>query len=401
MMLKNYNYKLKNKKMIFFLLFLIIIMLLFVSHKIVLAEGDDDSVTIQLSDAVEDLVNGIDFGELEGIIDELDSVNLFDSSIKHKLNDILNGEYFTNYSSIFTAIISLFIVDIKKFLPFLFMIISIGLLSNLIGELKSDKDSTSNVIIFVCFAVSVTLILFIFKDVLQLTGLTISRISRQIQIIFPLLIALLSSIGAFSTISIYNPLVAVLTTIVNVVFDKLLYPIFIVVFVFLVIGNLTDAVKLNKISDFLSSLFKWIVGIVFTLFSGFLSFQGITAGKFDSVSIKATRFAVKSYIPIIGSYISEGMDFLVLGSVLVKNTIGLVGILILFVTVISPVISILVVKLGLELCSGVLEISGCNKMSSFVSRSSKMLIYPIVIILGVSFMYVITIALIMCTANIF
>ncbi len=133
----------------------------------------------------------------------------------------------------------------------------------------------------------------------------------------------------------------------------------------------------------------------------FLSIQGITAGRYDSVSIKATKFAVKSYIPIIGSYISDGMDFLVLGSVLVKNTIGLVGFFILFLTIISPIVSIVIVKLGLQLCGAILEMCGGKKLSEFSTNCSKLLIMPIVIILGVAFMYLITIALIMCTANIF
>ena len=151
----------------------------------------------------------------------------------------------------------------------------------------------------------------------------------------------------------------------------------------------------------MSSSFKWIVGLVFTLFTGFLSIQGISAGKYDSVSIKATKFAIKSYIPIIGSYISDGMDFLVLGSVLVKNTIGLVGVLILFISIITPILNMLIVKLGLQLTAGILEMTGSSKSSNFLSKCSNLLIYPIVLILGVAFMYVITISLIMCTANIF
>ena len=43
---------------------------------------------------------------------------------------------------------------------------------------------------------------------------------------------------------------------------------------------------------------------------------------------------------------------------------------------------------------------GNVKISSFLASCSKILILPIVLILGISFMYVITICLIMCTANI-
>lgn len=400
MTFKKFNYKLKKSKYILFFALIILVLMMF-SGQMVYAEGNNDNISSQLSSAVNDLVNMLDFSGLDGVISDIDSINIFDNGVEQKIKDILSGEYFTNYSSIFSAILSLFVTDVRRILPFLFSIIAIGLLSNIIGEFKSDKGSTNDIVAFVCLSAMITIVLLVFRDILDVTSSTINSILKQMQIIFPMLITMLTSIGAFSTISIYNPLVAVLTTIVGFVFEKLLYPIFILLFVFAIIGHLTDTVKLNKLTDFLSSSFKWVVGIVFTLFSGFLSIQGITAGKFDGVSIKATRFAVKSYIPIIGSYISDGMDFLVLGSVLVKNTIGIVGILILFLSIISPVITMLVVKLGLQLSSGVLELSGCNKMGSFVHKCSKIIVYPIIIILGVAFMYVITVALVMCTANIF
>jgi stage III sporulation protein AE len=76
-----------------------------------------------------------------------------------------------------------------------------------------------------------------------------------------------------------------------------------------VLSFISKTIKLDKITGFLNSVFKWSIGIVFTLFSGFLTIQGISAGKFDGVSIKATKFAMKSYIPIIGSYILRLYSF--------------------------------------------------------------------------------------------
>ena len=43
------------------------------------------------------------------------------------------------------------------------------------------------------------------------------------------------------------------------------------------------------------------------------------AGSFDGISIRATKFAIKSYIPIIGGYLSDGLDFIVLSSILRKD----------------------------------------------------------------------------------
>lgn len=380
---------------------LISILVLIICYRINYVNADNgNSNELKLFQIVMQVLDEVDFGDLDNVVQELDTLDLFNGSIKDKVSQILNGDFSTNYTSIFKGIVSIFLVDINEFLPFLFTILAIGILSSLINEFKSNTE-TSDIIHFVCMCVMVITIIFVFKDVLSLVSSTLSTLLKQMEVLFPILLALMIAIGSFSAISIYNPLVAILTTVVGFVFDKLLFPIFIIVFILAILGNLTDTVKLNKLQNFLSSVFKWLVGIIFTLFTGFLSIQGITAGRYDSISIKATKFAVKSYIPIIGSYISEGMDFLVLGSVLVKNTIGLVGIFILFLTIISPILSIVIIKLGFQFSGAILEMCGSKKLCEFTSCCSKILIMPIVIILGVSFMYLISIALIMCTSNIF
>jgi stage III sporulation protein AE len=339
---------------------------------------------------------------LEGLIKEFGKTEIFSKTIKDTIYKIVNGEYYTDYSSIISMIISILFGNFKSFLPYVLTIVGIGFLSNIVVNFKSDGDkSTKDIINFVFLSFITLIILVVFKNVLDNTKSTISSLFEQMQLIFPILISLLASVGSVATISIVNPTVAILTNLVSIIFENFLYPLFFIVFVFTIIGQLSESVKLEKLNNFFISTFKWLMGLVVTIFTGFLAIQGISAGRFDSISIKTTKFTIKSYIPIIGSFISDGMDFIVLGSILVKNAIGLVGVLIVFVTIISPIINLIIIKLGLQLTSAILDLMGSNKLSSYVNNCNRILIYPIVIILGVSLMYVITICLIMCTANIF
>lgn len=391
----------KKKITIFLVLIICLLSLsLFLKPEYCVSASDDD-VEESLSVSTSEIIDSIDLSELEEIVAGLELNNLFGMSVSEKISSIISGEYFTNYSSIFSAILSLFFVDIHSLLPLIFTILAIGLLSSILNSFKSDSNDTSDMVYYVCYGVVVILILISFKDILSSVSSVISSISRVMQIVFPILITLLVSIGSMSSISIYNPLVAVLTTAVDFVFEKLLYPIFILIFIFTVLDNLTNSIRLDKLNKFFMSTFKWVIGIVLTLFTGVLSIQGISAGRFDSISIKATKFALKSYIPLIGSFVADGMDFIVLGSILVKNTIGLVAIFILFIMIVSPIVKMVVYKLLLQLTSGVLEVSGADKMSTFIQDISKVLLLPIVIIIGISFMFIITVALIMCTANVF
>lgn len=391
----------KSKFWIVIILLSLALFSTFAIDNFAMAESTESANASSLSDSVFQVLDGIDLDEMQDMVDNLDDIGLFQITIREKVEKILKGDYFTDYSSLFSAIISLIFGDIKSILPFVFTLVAIGILCNITANMRPDNKGISDIINFVFLSITILIVMIAFKNILNTTNSTISLISSQMQIVFPILITLLASIGSISSISIYNPLVAVLTGTVNLVFTKFLYPLFIIIFIFTILGNLTDTIKLGKLSGFLMSTFKWTVGIVFTIFTGFLSIQGISAGKYDSVSIKATKFAMKSYIPIIGSYVSDGMDFLILGSVLVKNSIGLIGVIILIITILSPIIMIIIYKLALQLSSGILEMTGSTKISNFLSACSKILILPIVLIIGISFMYIITICLIMCTANIF
>mgnify|MGYP004507012075 CR=1 FL=1 len=400
-MLFRKNIRKFNRKKLILVVVLLLLAIISTINFDYYVSADNDVSQEDLSKSVFEILDDVDLTEMQNMVDNLDDIGLFEITIKDKISKILRGEYFTDYTSLTSAIISLIFGDIRSILPFVFTLIAIGILCNLINNMRPDNKSINDTINFVFLTVTMLIVIIAFKNILSSTRNTINLIMSQMQIIFPILITLLASIGSIASISIYNPLVAILTGVVSIVFNNFLYPLFIVIFILAILGNLTDTVKLGKLSGFLMSTFKWTIGIVFTIFTGFLSVQGISAGKYDSVSIKATKFAMKSYIPIIGSYVSDGMDFLILGSVLVKNSIGLIGVIILFITILSPILMIILYKLALQLSSGILEMTGNAKISNFLSSCSKLLILPIVLIIGIAFMYVITICLIMCTANIF
>ena len=401
MKFKKFLYKFNNRKKFLLIIVLLILALLstFKFDTFVSASNSSDNLS-DLSAGVMGVLDGVNLDEMQNLVDELGNNSIFNVSVRERIESILKGEYSTNYSSMLSAFLGVVFENIKSVLPFIFTLVAIGLLSNVVGNLKSNTSGVENTTNFIFLSVAILVVLISFKGILGTTNKTLNSILTQMQIVFPILITLLGTIGSVSSISIYNPLVAILSTLVSVVFDKFLYPLFIIIFVLTILGNLTDTIKFDKLNGFLMSTFKWSTGIIFTLFTGFLSIQGITAGKFDSVSIKATKFAMKSYIPIIGSYVSDGMDFFVLGATLVKNSIGLVGVLILIISILSPIIMIIVYKLALQLSSGILQITGNSKICKFLGDCNKILILPIVLIIGVSFMYIITISLIMCTANI-
>ncbi len=382
------------------LLFLMV--LLVMPRRSSYAAQDTANAENDLLSSITTQMKNLDFSNVERVLSNIDEdFDIFGGSFKDKISQIVSGQYFDDYSSIFEVVLDLVFDGISAAIPMFMTIIAVAILFNIISSARGQKsEGVSNIVYFATYSIVILLMVTVLTKITVMTTVTVSSMKTQMDVIFPLLLTLLTAVGGVASVGVYKPIVSILSSGVATIFNTVLLPIFVISFIFLVIGNLSPNIKLGKFSAFLSSCFKWIVGFVFTLFSAFLAIQGISAGKFDGVSVKATKFAVKSYIPILGGYLSEGLDFILLSSVLIKNAIGVGGLLLILITVVAPVINIVVFKLGLQLTAAVIEPIGDGRISNFVSDCAKILVYPVVIILGIAFMYLISVGLIMCTANV-
>lgn len=394
-----------NKMTIICMILLISLFSIFSPMATFCAENTTVEISEDLNNSIIDELNEIDFSALNGVVEEFqnNSTNIFSiDNIKSKIYSIISGENAVSYSSFFASVFSIFVDLIVRYLPMLSLIVAIGVISNLLNGIKSkfNEKSTSGLIHFVCFLAVVVLTIGMISSISKTSVSSVNSMVSQMNAIFPILLTLMIGIGATASAGVFQPIVAIISTYVADFFTYLILPLFMVSFVFGIINNLTDNIKLDKFNSFISSLFKWCVGLIFTLFFAVFTIQGISAGTFDSLSIRTTKYTIKSYIPIMGGYLSDGMDLILSSTILIKNTVGLVGILMIISTIISPLLEIVVFSLLLKLVSAILQPMGNNKTSNFLMSTSKSITMLSSCIIAVGFMYLISVGLVMTTSNV-
>lgn len=395
----------KYFKHLFFGLFLIILIpLAFCGGQAVVYAADDVSPEEELQQNVDKQLEGFDFGGLDQILSQFtDSENgIFGGgSFLEKVQKLISGEFGASFGDFFSYLIALLLDDLLGIVPVLATIVAIAIVCSFVGQISSQKaKSISNVIYFVCFGAIVVLTFAVCQELIGVTQQALSSIKTQMEIVFPILLTLIASVGGVVTVSAFQPAIAFLLVAIMEIFTVVIIPLFIFTLAFNVVGNLSSSVRLEKFANFTNSLFKWIIGIVFTVFIAFLSIQGITASAVDGVSIKTAKFAIKSYIPILGGYLSDGLNLIMASSVLIKNAVGAAGLVLLIASVLSPLVKILVFMLGLKLVAAITEPLCDGRISNFLSGVSKCLVMLVVCIIGVGFMYLVTAGLLMCLANV-
>ncbi len=362
----------------------------------------DNSVEEDLKENIDNQLDGIDFSGLENIVNGLeDSDGLFaGSSFLNIVKKFINGENSNLYSNFFSYALSVLFDDILKFVPYFAVIVVIAVIYSMIGQFSSGQSkSIENLVHIVCFSsIAVIVMKMVSSTVIDVSS-TISLIEGQMEIIFPIILTLITAIGSVVTVSSFQPVLAVLTVGITKIFTTILVPIFIFSIVFGVVGNISKTVRMEKFSKFFSSLFNWIVGIIFTIFMAFLTLQGLTVSTIDTISLKTAKFAIKSYLPL-GSYLSDGIGLIIASGVLIKNAVGATGLVLLFATIFSPIIKIAVLMLLLKLVSSIIETLCNEQISNFLYSVSKSLNMLNVCLIAIGFMYLISVSILMCCSNI-
>lgn len=353
-----------------------------------------------LEEAVDEQLDVLDTKDFDKFLSSLDNEYVGDC-LKNYVTKIVNGENAFGFVDFINVLCDGIVDDLVKILPTCASIILICVLSSTLTRFSSKfaQNSIQKIIRFVTVCVILVLVvsstLTISKEVLG----TVKSLKSFANVIFPILVTLLTVLGGTGVVGVFSPFVAIFSTLILNGVEGIIFPIFFACLSLSVVGNVTDSIKLDRLHGFLSSTGKWLLGLVFGLFTTFLSGQAFVSSSIDGVTIKATKFALSSYVPILGGYLSEGFDFVMAGSVLIKNAVGLTGIVVLGIIVVLPLLKLLVFTLALKLTSGIVESlgdSGVAKMIGGVSSSMNVLI---AVLLGVGFVFFFMLLLLIFTAN--
>ena len=170
------------------------------------------------------------------------------------------------------------------------------------------------------------------KDYVQLCTQSVGDMSGWMQAIFPLLVTLLAAVGGTASSAFYQPAVMAAAGSMTTM------PFAVGVAVLTMAGGLSDNVRLSRLCRLVRQIANWTLGFGFTVFIGVMSVQGLSAAAVDGVSIRTAKYAMDNFIPIVGGMFADTVDTLVGCSLLVENAVGVLGLLVLLLKLLTPLL---------------------------------------------------------------
>ena len=392
----------RNRRFPILLALLVVVILVFCQTGTVNASAytaEEQAALDRLEEQVEDLLASLDTAELE---EYLQTLSQFDGKdVREMLADLVTGDYALEYDTMWESVLALIWEEGRAMLPAFAVILAVAVLCGILNSAKSGflQSSMSDIIHFVSYISVGAVVLAVLTNILQAAFSAIADMQRQMQIVYPLLLTLMAASGGAVSAGVFRPAVAFLASGICELFTAVVLPTSVVVVALTFAGNLSPDVRCEKLGGLFKSVNKWLIGLTLGLFTLFLTVQGIASAQYDGLSLRAVKYLVSGSVPIVGGFLSGGVDLVLAGSALIKNALGSFSVLLLFASVLRPLLLFAAFQLFLRLCAAATEPVG-GKISSFLTSLANDCGFFIAGLLCVSFLHFLTILLLVCSSGV-
>ncbi|MDR1774387.1 MAG: stage III sporulation protein AE [Clostridioides sp.] len=337
----------------------------------------------------------IDISQIQEYMNQDNSV-LKKMDIKTFTSDLLKGK--KNIFDLFDKdnIRLLLFKEVKSALKMVSIVLVLAMLSSVLKSLENSFSSgaVANVANYVIFISLVVFTLAGFKDIIEICFSSVDRGIGLMQIIVPILMALLVVMGLPITSSTLSPIFLVGNTVINIVFKNILFTSLIIAFSVLVVNNLSENIKLKKAYSFLKNFNLVATGAVFSIFLALISIQTMYVTNFDKFTVKSAKFAIGNLIPVVGGFVSDSMDMLLSSSQLIKNVFGGIGLIVLIGICAIPLIKIISVIFVYKAVAIIVEPIGEENISNMLNEVANLMSVAFAEVVSITVMFFITVSII-------
>ncbi|NFR04940.1 stage III sporulation protein AE [Clostridium botulinum] len=275
------------------------------------------------------------------------------------------------------------------------MIVVICIICALINNLENafSNGNLSNIAYFACYALLIIIITKTFYIGITAAKDVLKQMTDFMAALMPVLLMLLASVGGFTQAATMDPIIIGVTNISARLFMDLIIPIISISFVIQFCNNISDDHKIDKLSKLLNKSVLWIQGIVMTIFIGTITIRGMTTSTLDAVTEKTAKFAIDNFIPVVGKSLSDAISTVASYSLLLKNALSSIGLIILITIIIFPIIKLFAMGFIYKLTGALIEPISNGKLVKCIESAgdSIILITSCVISVSVTFFIIICI----------
>ncbi len=263
-----------------------------------------------------------------------------------------------------------------------------------------EKSSVSQVAYFIVFIVLIYITLTSFYQVFTYAQDTILQMSHFMMALLPLMLGLLATFGQVMSVSFFHPIIVFLIHASGILVTSFIFPLLFLSALLIIVSHMNEKYQATYLAELLKNISVGTLGTFITIFLGVISVQGTASAIQDGVALKTTKFITGNFIPVIGRSFTDAADTVLTAALLLKNAIGIIGLLIIICIAAFPALKIMVIALIYKLAAALLQPLGNSPIILSLHMISKYIMYILACLITVTFMFFLAIVLMVIASNI-
>ncbi len=305
-------------------------------------------------------------------------------------NQVLSGEMPIGFFDIMKKIAEIFVSGIKENIPSIIKMSAILVLSGLILNLSGQKNETGT---FATVAIVSLIAVKTFSYVVSETEETINSLFIFIQALMTPVATAVSAGGAASGAACGSVFVSMQVFIH--ICKSVFLPLICVITAFSVGDKLGEHPYLEGINNLLKQFLKWGTGLMITIYGVVIALQTQTAQNLDTLAGKSIKYAVGSFMPVVGGALSDSLETVIASAKTISGALGVAGIIGIGYICIVPLLNVCAVCVSFKLAAAIGTVGADTRVRTAINEIGDSIGKVAVLLISVAVMFIISLAMLM------
>ncbi|MDR7072689.1 stage III sporulation protein AE [Fictibacillus barbaricus] len=389
------------KKLLMRTSFVLFIFFLFFSEAKPAAAASNSSFTKEIVD------HQISSMQLDEVKDYWDSITreyggFLPESQKGSFLEFVKGDKHFSLKAYMTGLLKFSFHELIVHGKLLGTLILLTVFSMLLQSIQNafDRSAISKVAYGIIYMVLIILALNSFHVAITYAVDAIDNMLNFMIALIPLLLALMATVGSIASVAFFHPVILFLVNTSGLLIKNFVLPLLFLSALLSIVSTMSEHHKVTQLAKLLRNIGIGTLAIFFTVFLGVMSVQGATAAVADGITIKTAKFITGNFIPVVGRMFTDATDTVMSASILLKNSVGIIGVVILLLLAVFPAIKVLILAFIYNIAAALLQPLGGGPIVECLGIIGKSVMFIFAALMTVSIMFFLAITIIIAAGNV-
>ncbi|BBF41907.1 stage III sporulation protein AE [Lachnospiraceae bacterium KM106-2] len=348
----------------------------------VMASSETENTETEKNKYIDETADRVDYDEIQKVIDEVASGSQ-PFNFKEYVKGLTQGDDGISFSQILGDVKAAALNELNVNKKTIFQLIAVAIVAAIFTNFSNifHNNQVADTAFYVTYLFMFSILTVSFVLATNIAINVLNAMFTFMKVLIPTYMVSVAFCAGARTSMVYYESTLLIITLINFLFLKIILPLINIYFVLVLANNLSKEDMLSKLAELLEMIITWSLKTLLAVVIGMNAIQALIFPSVDRVKNSIFLKSMKA-IPGMGNAINMVSETVIGASVVVKNAIGVGGLIVILIICLIPIIKLVfyvfMYKFGTAIVQPISDKRILNCMGA-ASQAAKLLLSTVII----------------------